>query len=213
MKPSRIRLALTAGVVALTTITLGACSGGSGKTTSKGVVKPQTMTDAAGDTVDHGTTNKVAVPAADSVAASADYRPDGITLTVKVKQPSDPMAGSKWGDATYVSWEVDTNHDSKPDYEIQYYVDSGQLTGDVTRVGAPTTDDPACDVSSAKYDAAAGYTVALDPKCIGNPAAFSYRVTSYYDTKPGDDNATVGSDVAPDTGFSAPINRPGAVKA
>jgi hypothetical protein len=127
---------------------------------------------------------------------------------VQVKQPSDPRAGAKWADSTYLSWALDTNRDGKPEYEVQYYVDSGKLTGDVTRSGAPDSADPLCDVSSAKYDAATGYTVVVDPKCIGNPSDFSYRVTSYYDTKPGDDKATVGSDVAPDKGFGAPITRP-----
>jgi len=206
----RIRLMLTAGVVAVLAAVTAGCSGSGATSVAAGVVSgasASAITDAVGDTVSNGTTTKVAVPQADLVAASATYRAGQITLTARVRQPSDPVA-TGWGDSTFLTWQLDTNGDGKPDDDIQYYLDSGELVGDVTRTGTPDSAAPLCHVSSANYAAATGYTVVVDPKCVGNPNAFSYRVTTYYDTKPGDDKAPVATDVVPDTGFSAPIKKP-----
>jgi hypothetical protein len=207
---SRIRLMLRAGVFAVLAAVTAGCSGGGATTVAAGVVQgasTSTISDAAGDTVSNGTTTKLAVPQADLMATSATYGAGAITLTARVRQPSDPVA-TGWGDSTFLTWQLDTNGDGKPDYDIQYYVDSGELVGDVTRTGTPDSAAPLCDASSATYAAATGYAVVVDPKCVGNPKAFSYRVRTYYDTRPGEDKAPVATDVVPDKHFSPQIKAP-----
>jgi len=93
-----------------------------------------------------------------------------------------------------------------PDFEIQYYYDAGSFGGSVDRPGdaaAPSV----CGVSAATYGPD-GYSVTVDPACLGNPAAVAFSATMYYDTNPKNDNADVASDVAPNGGMSFPVNRP-----
>jgi hypothetical protein len=124
---------------------------------------------------------------------------------VQVGQPVDPKTDPSWnGDSTFISWEVDTNGDGAPDYEIQYFADDGSYGGTVGRP-ADAAGDPVCD-AVANYGAD-GYTLTFESHCLGDPASFSYRVSIYYDTDPEDENADVLFDVTPNGGLSRPVKR------
>jgi hypothetical protein len=174
-----------------------------------GVVLPAgTITDNVADTIDDELGNVLSAAKADIVGATAEYRPEGITLGVRVRQPQDPAKDTNWfSDATFVWWELDTTGDDKPDYEPQFYADSdsGDLTGLVIRPGDAEEVPPVCDASSTRFSTDAGYTMVIPPKCVGNPASFRYRAHIHYDTTRGDDNAPVATDVVPDQGWTSPI--------
>jgi len=167
------------------------------------------VTDPAGDTFVDGTHKPVTEPRADIVAAGAAYGPGGLTFLLQTRQPDDPKSDPKWAsDATYIAWNVDTNGDGKPDFEVQYSYDGTAFTGIVTHPGDDDSVPEVCDASTAGYGSA-GYSVTIDPvACLGNPASFSFSATIFYDTNPKNDNADVASDVAPDGGLSFPVTRP-----
>ena len=53
-----------------------------------------------------------------------------------------------------------------------------------------------------------GYTLVIDPKCIGNPKTLGYSVAIFFDTNPKDENAPMATDRVPDQGFkevAAPV--------
>jgi hypothetical protein len=165
------------------------------------------VTDPAGDTFVDGTQKPITESRADIVRTGAAYGPGGLTFTMQVQTPTDPRQDKKWaGESTYALWAVDTTGDGNPDFEIQYYFDSGSLGASVDRPG-DANGPSVCDVSAATYGPD-GYSVTVDPACLGNPAAISYRATLYYDTNPKDDNADVASDIAPNGGMSFPVARP-----
>ena len=168
-----------------------------------------TVTDPAGDTVVDGTQKPITEPPADIVAAGAAYGPGGLTFTLQTRQPDDPRTDPKWSsDATYVAWDVDTNGDGKPDFEVQYSYDGTAFSGTVIHPGDDDSVPEVCDATAAGYGSA-GYSVTIDPvACLGNPASFSFSATIRYDTNPKNDNAAVASDVAPDGGLSFPVTRP-----
>jgi hypothetical protein len=164
--------------------------------------------DPAGDTVVDGKKDPIAEGRADIARAGVLYEHDKINFAVRVQQPTDPRNDERWaGDATFHAWSVDVNADGAPDYEIQYFVDDGALGGTVSR-SEKDGSDIVCKVSAPGYGST-GYWFAVDPACLGNPASVSFRVTTYYDTNPKDDNADVASDVAPNGGLSFPVPRPG----
>lgn len=168
--------------------------------------QPGAVGDPAGDTVVDGSKAPIGDPRSDIVRAGAAYGPEDVTFTMQVQQPNDPRTDERWAaDSTYAQWQVDTNGDSVPDFEVQYYVvDRDNLGGRVTR---PDGGDPVCDGQRATYGTD-GYTLTVDPACLGNPASLSYRATLYYDTDPADPDAAVATDAAPDGGgWSAPIRR------
>ncbi len=167
-----------------------------------------TVTDPSGDTVVDGTGKPVAVGRADIVRAMADYTARAVVLTAQVAQPVDPKQDPNWiSDSTYVSWALDTNGDGVADFEVQYYLASGAPVADVSRAG-DTSNTSLCS-AEAGYTAD-GYTVAIDPACLGGPATVSFRVTTYYDTDPKNTNSDVATDVSPDGGLSRPVARPAA---
>ena len=164
------------------------------------------LADPAGDTVVDGTQDPIKEGRADIVRTRAVYQPGKITLGVQVDQPSDPSKDERWaGDATFVSWSIDTNGDANPDFDVQYYFDAGEFGGTVTRSGQPEAE-LVCEADTASYGST-GYSLTIPSSCLGDPASFSYRVTTYYDTNPKDENADVASDVAPNGGLSFPISR------
>jgi hypothetical protein len=165
------------------------------------------MTDPVGDTVADGTHDSIKEPRADIVRADAEYRPGAIGFVMQVQQPTDPRQDQGWAsDATFVSWSIDTDGDRKADYDLEYFVDGGRLGGTVSRPGK-SGPEVVCDAAVADYSPA-GYRVGIDPACLGNPASFTYLVTTYYDTNPKDENADVASDVTPNGGMSFPVARP-----
>ncbi len=169
--------------------------------------QPGTLADPADDTVADGSTTPLNDPRGDIVRAGAVYGPDSVTFALQVQRPTDPRKDERWAaDSTYAQWEVDTNGDSVPDFEVQYYfVDEDNLGGNVSKPG--DGGEPVCDSSRGTYSAE-GYKLIIDPTCLGNPASFSYRATLYYDTNPADEDAAVVTDSAPNGGWSFPITRP-----
>jgi hypothetical protein len=165
------------------------------------------MADPTGDTFVDGTQDPLTEARADIVRTGASYAPGAITFAMQVKQPNDPRQDERWaGDSTFAVWAVDTNRDGTPDYEIQFTSDGSGLGGSVERAGDEVSPS-VCEASAAGYGAD-GYTVTVDPACLGNPKSFSYRATIYYDTNPQDENSNVASDVTPNGGLSFPITRP-----
>ncbi|MCA1846234.1 MAG: hypothetical protein LC792_24180, partial [Actinobacteria bacterium] len=163
------------------------------------------QTDPAGDTFVDGTQDPIKETRADIVRARAAYGPGAITLTFQVAQPTDPRTDAKWAsDSTFADWSVDTNGDGTPEFDIQYYFDGDTLGGTVS---PPGSEDVVCEADTAGYGPD-GYSLTVAPACLGNPASFSYRVTTFYDTNPKDANADVASDVTPNGGLSFPVTRP-----
>ena len=145
-------------------------------------------------------------PRADVVAAHVSYETGKIVFAVRIGQWVDPRQDPNWAsDSTYVSWEIDTNGDGKPDYEVQYFLSEGTPVAGVSRAG-DDTGDSVCNAEAGFAND--GYAVALDPACFNGPASFSYRVTMNYDSDPKNENADVITDVAPDGGLSHPVARP-----
>ncbi|HEV7864596.1 MAG TPA: hypothetical protein VGR20_17950 [Acidimicrobiia bacterium] len=165
------------------------------------------MADPVGDTFVDGTQRPITESRGDIVQTGAAYGPGGLTFSMQVHRPADPRQDSRWsGDSTFALWEADTNGDAVTDYEIQFYIDEGSFGGSVSRPGDPAGSS-LCDVA-ATYGSD-GYSVTIDPTCLGKPASFAYRATMYYDTNPKDENADVVSDVAPNGGLSFPVTSPG----
>ena len=161
--------------------------------------------DATGDTVVDSTHAPQANPRADVVQSRGANTTKGVGLAVKVAQPGDPTKDPTWAsDATFVLWEVDTSGDGKPDFQVEYFVDSGKLFAGVDRV-TPTGTQPACEAEAGYMND--NYIVGIDPGCLGSPASFSYRATFYYATDPSTQNGESISDVSPDGGLSPAIRR------
>jgi len=169
-----------------------------------------TITDMGGDAVIDGSTTLISEARGDIVAASAEYRPDGIALSVRTASLVDPLRDPAWAtDSTYLSWELDTTGDGQPDYEVQYFTRAGKLTGDVSSAGQGSAKR--CDLSAAAFDAVTGYEAVIDPNCLGNPNSFSYKVTVFYNTNPANPDSDVATDVTPDQGLSPLVTRSGSV--
>jgi hypothetical protein len=169
-----------------------------------------TITDMAGDAVVDGSANLVSEARGDIVAASAEYRADRIALSVRTASLVDPLQDPSWAtDFTYLSWQLDTTGDGRPDYEVQYFTRAGKLTGDVTPTGQGSAKR--CDLSAATFDAVTGYQAVIDPNCLGNPSGFSYKVTVFYEQDPTNPDSDVATDVTPDQGLSPLVTRSGSV--
>jgi hypothetical protein len=164
------------------------------------------FSDRAGDTDVDGRDAARAEKAADIVQSHAVYNGRALVFALKTEGGVDPKADPRWAsDSTYISWEVDTNGDSVPDYEVQYSLTDGAPLAGISRIG---DDDAASVCDSEAGFLTEGYTVAFDAACIGAPSSFSYRATIYYDTDPADEEADVVTDVTPDGGLSRPVSRP-----
>jgi len=166
------------------------------------------VTDATGDTFIDGTQTHITEPRADIVKAVAAYDNGNISFALETQKADDPQTDPNWAsDATYVAFDVDTTGDGKPDFEVQYSYDGTGFGGEVIHPGDDDSVPAVCDATAAGYTAPA-YWITIDPSCLGNPSSFSFRVTTYFDTNPKDDNADVASDVAPNGGMSFAITRP-----
>jgi len=162
--------------------------------------------DRAGDPVIEGTTTPASQPRADLVQTQANYTAKALLLTAKTVDTVQPKDDPRWlSDSTFVSWELDTNGDGGIDYEVQFFFADGGLVAGVSRPGDADSQSVCAAEAGQTAD---GYTVGIDPGCLGNPASFNYRVTTYYDTDPANENADVITDVTPDGGLSRPVSRP-----
>ena len=169
---------------------------------------PPSQTDRTGDVVDARTRKPAGNPRADIVRAGAVSGPSDLTLALLVERPFDPRKDPRWAvDTTYAQWEIDTNGDSAPDFEVQYFLDGEENLGaSVTRSG--NGGEAACAVRSALYSADT-YRVTLNPACIGNPRSFSYRAKVFYDTNSADESGVVATDATPDRGWSKGVTNNG----
>ncbi|HYH48473.1 MAG TPA: hypothetical protein VEG38_02895 [Acidimicrobiia bacterium] len=186
------------GVVSATAVTAGLL--GIGVAPVAGAA-PVGTTDPGGDTVTEAVEEPFDSPPADIVATSAESRPDGIVLSLRVKQLADPLADPNWAsEATIVAWTLDVNGDKKRDYVVEYAIDpeTRQLAGFMYRTGSGGMIPDSCDEPKVSFNRDAGYTVQLSASCLGNPGALSYRVQTSYDTDNKNDSAETVTDTSPD---------------
>jgi hypothetical protein len=162
--------------------------------------------DPTGDTfLDDSSRAPQANPRADIVQSRATNTTKAIGLAVKVAQPADPTRDPTWNStATFVLWEVDTNGDGNPDFEVEYFVEGGKLFAGVSR-GSGNARQAACE-AEAGYTSES-YLVGIDPACLGSPASLSYRATVYYAADPNNQNSASITDVSPDGGMTGPMRR------
>jgi hypothetical protein len=165
------------------------------------------VTDKTGDTQADGVGTAVVQPQADIVRAQADWSAKALVFAVQVAQPVNPAQDPHWAsESTYIQWDLDTNGDGAPDFSVQYYfVPKSGVVADVSRAG-DTSGTSAC-AAEAGYTAD-GYTVAIDPACLGNPVAVTFRATTYYDPDPANPNGNLSTDTTPDANMSGPVSKP-----
>ena len=159
--------------------------------------------DATGDTVVDSSRAPQATPRADMVESRATNTTKGIGFAVKVADPVEPARDPAWNSTTtFVLWEIDTNGDDKPDFEVEYFLEGGKLIAGVSRITA-NGRQAACE-AEAQY-MSESYAVGIDPACLGSPASLSYRATVFYAVGSNNDDSI--TDVSPDGGMSAPLRR------
>jgi hypothetical protein len=139
-------------------------------------------------------------PRADITEASLEYAPGWIRMKVQVKNPTDPVKGPEWSDRSDAEWALDTNKDGQPDFTVEFATDKGELYGAVFDVNKPDAKS-LCDADSAGFSPEDGYSLVIDPKCIGNPKSLGYSVAMFVSTDPKNDNAPMATDRVPDEGF------------
>ena len=169
---------------------------------------PVSLTDPVGDVINRETNDKLQSAPTDIVSATVDSGAQGIVLTFKTQEAPDPATDSHWASPnTFVSWQVDSTGDGKVDNLIRFSLDrdtTGHLVGDLTHWAGPGQPAQHCDVP-ASYDPTTGYTLTINPSCMGNPAAISYRVQLTYDTNPSATKPPLAFDVIPDQGLAGPV--------
>ena len=139
-------------------------------------------------------------PRADITEASLEYAGGWIRMKVQVKNPTDPLKDPAWSDRSDAEWAIDTNKDGRPDFTAEFASEKGELYGAVFDVAKPD-DKSLCDADSAAFSPQDGYTLVIDPKCIGNPKSLGYSVAIFFDTNPKDEQAPMATDRVPDQGF------------
>jgi hypothetical protein len=166
----------------------------------------QAVLDGVGDVLDTLTSNRAVDPGADITEASVEYAPGWIRMKVKLDAPIDPLRNPRWSDQSYVEWSFDTSGDGNPDYTAEFATEKGELYGAIFDASKP--DDPSlCDADSAGFSPQDGYTLVIDPACIGAPKTMGYAVEMFFDTNPNDDKAPMLTDWVPDQGFR-PVTAP-----
>ena len=166
----------------------------------------EAVTDGAADVVNTATGALFEEPRADITSASVEYAPGWIRMKVQTRTPTDPLKDEAWSDRSDAEWVLDTNGDGTPEYSVEFATDQGELYGAVFDIAKP--EDPSlCDADSAGFSPEDGYTLVIDPTCIGNPKTLGYAVAMFIDTNPGDESAPMASDRVPDQGFT-PVGAP-----
>jgi LPXTG-motif cell wall-anchored protein len=174
----------------------------------------QAVVDGVGDVINTLTSSLFDSPAADITQASVEYAPGWIRMKVQLQRAVNPLRDSAWSDQSYVEWALDTTGDGEADYTVEFSTEDGELYGAVFDARDPDAKST-CDADSASYSAEEGYTLVLDPACIGSPAKLGYAVAMFLDTNPADDTAPLTADRLPDRDFKpvdAPV-QPGAAPA
>ncbi|HEV7535684.1 MAG TPA: hypothetical protein VGP90_08630, partial [Acidimicrobiia bacterium] len=170
-------------------------------TTPPLVTTLQTVVDGVGDVLNTITSSLFDNSRADITSASLEYAPGWIRMKAQLKTPTDPLKDSKWSDGNDLEWALDTNGDGHEDYTVEFATDKGELYGAVFDASKPDTQS-VCDADSASFSPQDGYTLVIDPKCVGNPKSLGYAVTMYFDTDPKDTKLPAVSDRVPDQGFT-----------
>jgi hypothetical protein len=168
------------------------------------------ITDAKGDvTTDDEPGQLLNEARADVTAASADYRPGEIALTVNVAQPTDPRTDPNWkGGASFALWGIDTNNDKDSDYLVSLVNVQGVLISGVVGAADPTT---VLCFGSGTFDGTT-YGAVISSGCVGNPASFNWGGGMVYNPTPGKLNTAVAVDGAPDgDAMAGPVTAPGAI--
>jgi hypothetical protein len=199
-----VRLRRFSGVVILA-IGLGLAAGPPGAGAADEPVPPlvttlQTVVDGAGDVINTITSSIFENPRADITGATLEYAPGWIRMKVQVKTGTDPLKDEAWSDKSDAEWVLDTDVDGMPDYTVEFATDQGEIYGAVFDVKKPD-EKSVCDADSASYSAEDGYTLVIDPACIGKPQKLGYAVAMFLDTNPKDDKAPMATDRIPDQGF------------
>ena len=172
------------------------------------VTSLETVTDGVGDVLSPVATGGFDAGRADITQASVEWAPGWIRMKAQVKTATDPLKDQAWTDANDLEWAFDTNGDGKEDYTVEFATGKGELYGAVFDASKPDSNTSICDADSASYSPQDGYTLVIDPKCIGNPKSFGWAVTMFFDTNPKDAKGAVASDRVPDQGFK-PESAPG----
>jgi hypothetical protein len=168
------------------------------------------ITDAKGDvTTDDAASTPITEARADVTAASAEYRPGEIALTLNVAQPTNPRTDPNWKDgASTVLWGLDTNADQNADYLVSLLNVQGVLVSGV--VGADKPDTALC-FGSGTFDGTT-YGAVIASSCVGNPASFGWGGAMVYAPNPGRLNAPLAVDSAPEgDAMAGPVAAPGAL--
>ena len=169
---------------------------------------PAALTDAVADTINRNTNEKLASAPTDIVAATVESGAQGIVLSFKTQELADPATDPNWASKnTFVSWQLDSTGDGKPESLIRFSADRdkpGALVGEVTHFPGPGQPAKKCD-APASFNPAIGYSLVIAPSCMNNPASISYRVQLTYDTDPAAPKPPLAFDVAPDQGLAGPV--------
>jgi hypothetical protein len=164
----------------------------------------QTVVDGIGDVINTVTSGAFDNSRADITSASLEYAPGWIRMKAQLKTPTDPVKDPTWNDGNDLEWALDTNGDGQPDYTVEFATSKGELYGAVFDATKPN-DKSVCDADSASFSPEDGYTLVIDPKCIGNPKSLGYAATMYFDANPKDDKAPAVSDRVPNDGFQTAV--------
>ncbi|HEV3365203.1 MAG TPA: hypothetical protein VG795_13870 [Acidimicrobiia bacterium] len=173
------------------------------------IAAPAALTDAVGDVINRETNDKLQSAPTDIVGVSVDSGAQGIVLTFKTQETPDPLSSANWASPnTFVSWQIDSTGEGKVDDLIRFSLDRdtpGRLVGELTHWSGPGQPAKHCD-APATYNPTTGYTLTIDPSCMANPAAISYRVQLTYDTNPSGTKPPLAFDVVPDQGLAGPVS-------
>jgi hypothetical protein len=169
---------------------------------------PAILTDPVADVINRETNDKLQSAPTDIVSVTVDSGAQGIVLTFKTQEAPDPLTSAHWASPnTFVSWQVDSTGDGKVDDLIRFSLDrdtAGRIAGDLTHWSGPGQPAKHCDVP-ATYNPTTGYTLTIQPSCMANPAAISYRVQLTYDTNPSGTKPPLAFDVVPDQDLHGPV--------
>ena len=170
-----------AGVVILAMglgLVMGPPGAGAADTAPPLVTTLQKVVDGVGDIVNGVTAGLFDNGRADITGASLEWAPGWVRMKVQLQTPTDPLKDPAWSDSNDIEWAFDTNNDGKPDYTVEFATDKGELYGAVFDASKPN-DNSVCDADSASFSPQDGYTLVIDPKCIGNPKSVYWAVTTF----------------------------------
>jgi hypothetical protein len=185
-------------------LAVGPSGAGAADTAPPLVTTVQTALDGVGDVINTVTSGLFDNSRADITSASLEYAPGWIRMKAQLKTPTDPLKDPTWNDGNDLEWALDTNGDGQPDYTVEFATNKGELYGAVFDATKPN-DKSVCDADSASFSPQDGYTLVIDPKCIGNPKSLGYAATMYFDANPKDDKAPAVSDRVPNDGLQTAV--------